>query len=236
VSPGFAAAEAGLGLIVLFFVARPRVRVGGLAGGEFTVGLATGLAGMAAIELVAVLAGGARLQWSPPADIALSGLTWVMAALLVAAAQEGWVRGWLLRKLAARWGFGPAAIATTALFVALHGGAYVLAEPVWLTLLGVAGLSLFGLTAALSVQRTGGLAWAIGAHAGWDFTQGFVLGAPSYGRPAEAGSLFAVLPTRGSGWIAGAGFGPEASPLAVVLLALAMVLWLRQPCRARPSH
>jgi hypothetical protein len=88
----------------------------------------------------------------------------------------------------------------------------------------VAGLFAFGLLCAVSVARTGAVWWAAGFHAVWDFVQVWVLGLPSYG-DSGAPALVRLSPTGADPWLSGGSFGPEASPLAIGLLALATVAW-----------
>jgi len=204
--------------------------------GQAFLGLAAGLAAMATIELALVLTGAARLEAGQPYSALGVTVGGAVTALLIAAAQEGWVRGWLLTLAWSRWGFHRAAIGSSALFVLLH------AEPGLRTVapaevaLGAAGLFLFGLAAAASVKATGSIAWALGAHAGWDYVGGFLLGAPAYGREPGDESLLLITPDGGQGWAAGGAFGPEASPLAIVVLAAAAWAWLRVRSAPRASH
>jgi uncharacterized protein len=197
-----------------------------------SLGLVAGLAGMAVIELAATLLDAADLRRSawPPGPFSAAG--WALTALLIASAQEGWVRGWALSWLSARWGFGRAAIATSGLFVLLHAEPGVVVLAPRLLLMGAVGLFLFGLAAAASVRATGSIAWAIGAHAGWDYVGGFILGAPAYGRAPGPGCLLTFAPRSDLGWLAGGAFGPEASPAAIFLLGMAAFSWLR----ARRPH
>lgn len=200
------------------------------------LGLAAGLAGMGAIELTLVVLGAARLTPGTPPPTPGPAVGWALTALLVAGAQEGWVRGWLMARLSARWGFRGAAIVTSGVFVLLHAepGALVLAPR--LILLGAAGLFLFGLAAAASVRVTGSIAWAIGAHAGWDYVEGFILGAPSFGRSPGRGCLLIFEPNPAWSWAAGGAFGPEASPLAILALGAAAWGWLGVRRRHGASH
>ncbi|HEY1928786.1 MAG TPA: CPBP family intramembrane glutamic endopeptidase [Caulobacteraceae bacterium] len=203
---------------------------------DFLFGIAAGLGAMAAIELGSVLLGLARLsagRLHPPIGAAIG---WAFTVMLIAASQEGWVRGWLLARAWARFGFRRAAIGSSGLFVLLHAEPGVLAAPPGVVLLGAAGLFLFGLAAAASVRATGSIAWALGAHAGWDYVGGFLLGAPAYGRAPGPDSLLLVTPHGAWGWAAGGDFGPEASPLALLALAVAVWGWLRVQPRPGASH
>ncbi|HSZ52571.1 MAG TPA: CPBP family intramembrane glutamic endopeptidase [Caulobacteraceae bacterium] len=203
---------------------------------DFLFGLAAGLGAMAVIEFGAVFLDAARLSagHSPPTIGAAIG--WAISVVLIAAAQEGWVRGWLLARAWPRFGFRRAAIGSSGLFVLLHAQPGVLVAPPGVVVLGAAGLFLFGLAAAASVRATGSIAWAFGAHASWDYVGGFLLGAPAYGRAPGPGSLMLVTPHGAWGWAAGGDFGPEASLLALLVLAAAAWGWLRIQPRPGASH
>lgn len=203
---------------------------------DFFFGLAAGLGAMTAIELGAVLLGAARLCANGSHPTLGSAIGLALTSALIAGAQEGWVRGFLLARAWGRFGFPRAAIGTSSLFVLLHAEPGVLAAPPGVVLLGAAGLFLFGLAAAASVRATGSIAWAFGAHAGWDYVGGFVLGAPAYGRAPGPDSLMLVTPHGAWGWAAGGDFGPEASPLALLALAAAAWGWLSVQPRSGASH
>jgi hypothetical protein len=77
---------------------------------------------------------------------------------------------------------------------------------------------------AVSVRKSGGIWFAIGFHAAWDFAETFLFGVPDSGA-ASAGSLV-VSTFSGPAWLTGGTAGPEGS--LVVFLPLALLgLWLR---------
>lgn len=92
---------------------------------------------------------------------------------------------------------------------------------------GVVQLAETGIMLAALYALTGRIWMSIGAHAAWNFTQGYVFGAAVSGSelgPAIARSTAA--PGR-SEWLTGGAFGPEASlpGLAVCLAIGAWVMW-----------
>lgn len=238
------AAGGAVGLVLLTIASRlwpapgwPGETVAWRAKGRgFLQGLAAGLAALTAIELALAMLGAGRLAQGRWATAPEAAAGWALTALLVAGAQEGWLRGWALARLAPSWGFARAALATSCMFVLLHAEPALAALPLRLLVMGAAGLFLFGLVAAASVRASGSIAWAVGAHAGWDYVGGFILGAPAYGRPSGPGCLLTFAPRGHGGWAAGGAFGPEASPLALVALAAAAWAWLRAPSRPGASH
>jgi membrane protease YdiL (CAAX protease family) len=144
---------------------RPGARPLAMAG----LGIATGLAGLAAATFYVWLAGALAPVASPSADVTL--LLWGTAAtFLQAGSEEVYFRGWLQPVLAQRWGKAAAVGVAALAFALLHflGGA---SGGVALVNLLLGGL-LFGWLAA----RTGGVAAPALAHFAWNWTEDIGLG------------------------------------------------------------
>jgi len=76
---------------------------------------------------------------------------------------------------------------------------------------------------------TGRIWSAIGMHAAWNFTQGWIFGATVSGITEIAGGPLALHPAPGvSDMLSGGGFGPEASLAALVISLLASGVMLFQ--------
>ncbi len=147
----------------------------------------------------------------------------ILYALATASLEELLFRAVVLRLLARVYGMGMGLGVSALLF----GMAHLLAPQATLA----AALSIAveaGLLLGACLLLTGRLWLAVGLHAGWNFTQGPVFGAVVSGH-VRSDSLLISRPTSGASplWSGGA-FGPEASPIAVVvgLLAFAIVLML----------
>ena len=67
---------------------------------------------------------------------------------------------------------------------------------------------------------------AIGIHAAWNFTQGWVFSIPVSGGDAPLGLL--ITRRIGPDWLTGGDFGLEASVVAILVATLAGVLMLRR--------
>jgi hypothetical protein len=67
---------------------------------------------------------------------------------------------------------------------------------------------------------------AIGIHAAWNFTQGWVFSAPVSGGEAPLGLL--ITRREGPDWLTGGDFGLEASVVAMIVATIAGVLMLRR--------
>jgi hypothetical protein len=97
------------------------------------------------------------------------GLLWFVVFLLVGFLEEYMLRGYFLYTLAEGIGFLPAAVIQAILFARLHmgnGGE---------TRIGIIATGIFALFAAATLWRTGNLWLAVGAHAGWDWGQSFLI-------------------------------------------------------------
>ena len=118
--------------------------------------------------------------------------------------------------------------------VALTGCAFGLMHLVnpgasWIAALNVA---LVGLWFGVLAIRTS-LWTSIGAHLAWNWFEGFVLGQPVSGI-APGTSLFAGS-VQPRGFFSGGDFGPEASGLTTVLLAIATLVCALWPKKPLPS-
>ena len=130
----------------------------------------------------------------------------------------------LLRLIWRAAGVWPA-LAVSALF---FGGAH-LANPgsSWFAALCIAFEA--GILLAAFYVLTGRLWISIGLHAGWNFTQGWLLGSPVSGTRDFVGGPLKMTPTPGvPDWMSGGAFGPEASIGALLICTVvgSWVLWV----------
>lgn len=149
---------------------------------------------------------------------------WMLAVVLNAAMQELLVRGYLYNMLKTHYSHAAAAVLTTVLFTAMHGGAF---EQGMIAVCNVATMSL--LMSAL-LERTQQLIWPICLHAAWNLLGGLVLGAIPLAE--DYPSVLMVRfhtenPLSGNGSV-------EASPL-VLIIHLALLAALLYP-KYRPLH
>lgn len=98
---------------------------------------------------------------------------WILSAFLNVIMQELLVRGYMYSLIKTNYGVAAAAVFTTALFTAMHGGAF---EAGVLPVLNVVTMSLF-MTALL--EYTGSLVAPIIAHSLWNCAGSLVLGGVS---------------------------------------------------------
>ncbi len=195
------------------------------AGKDLVVGAALGTGLVALAVLVPVAAGAGTLAPSAASvsALAVAGLQQMLILAPTSIGEELLLRGVVLRQLARGVGGLPAIVATGAVFGLMHlvnpSASAVAAANV--ALVGV----WFGLLALYwSLWR------AIAVHVAWNWNEGFVFGQPVSGIEPGA-SLFGGSVFEGTeGFFSGGAFGPEASGLTTVLLALACLLtWWRAP-------
>ncbi len=195
------------------------------AGGLFSAGLGWGFLALSA--LVGLLALTGHLTISSPTNPPLVALRyaaeWAVAFLGVGVFEETMARGYLQTRLTRAIGFWPAAVLLSILFGAGHYSNH--GE----TAIGLIGAGTVGLVLCYSLYRSGSLWWAIGFHAGWDWTQSYFYGTHDSGL-ASKGALFASDP-GGVTWLSGGTTGPEGSVLVfVILVAVVFVIrWTLAP-------
>lgn len=149
------------------------------------------------------------------------GMFWSMAAMAVFSGvfEEIVFRGIVFRQLEAWMGSWIALALSSALFGALH-----IMNPgaSWFSSLAIAVEAGILLGAAYLLTRR--LWLAIGIHAAWNFTQGWVFSVPVSGGEAPLGLL--VTRRVGPDWLTGGAFGLEASIVAMVVATLAGLILL----------
>lgn len=195
--------------------------------GELAAGLGVGFALFCTMALSVVALGGMTLGGWRGAG-AVSALWPVIGMALTSGVfEETLFRGVIFRHLETLLG-SPAALAiTSGLFGAAH-----LANPdsSWFAALAIAIEAGLLLCAAYMLTRR--LWLAIGIHAGWNFTQGWVWSVPVSGGKSADGLL--IVSRHGPDWLTGGAFGLEASVPAVACAGLAGVVILVLALRRRP--
>ncbi|MFO1305731.1 MAG: CPBP family intramembrane glutamic endopeptidase [Burkholderiales bacterium] len=140
----------------------------------------------------------------------LAGVGIALSSSLGAAiVEEILFRGILYRLVEAAFGSSVAIVVSAVLFGAAHAF-----SPNATALATIAIAIEAGVLLALAYAVTRRLWFAIGFHAGWNFTQGGVFGLAVSGHRSD-GLLLGQ--TSGPEWLTGGSFGPEASVVAVAL-------------------
>ncbi len=147
--------------------------------------------------------------------------TWLAVAVVSGVLEETLFRGILQRHLEAMLGSWAALAITSALFGFAHIGND---DATWFSSLAIALEAGILLGAAYMLTRR--LWLAIGIHAAWNFTQGWVFSVPVSGGEVPLGLL--ITRRVGPDWLTGGDFGLEASVVAMVVATLAGLFMLRR--------
>ncbi|MEO7198729.1 MAG: type II CAAX endopeptidase family protein [Dokdonella sp.] len=188
---------------------------------ESALGASIGIAEMLIITGLIYVAGGVHLTLDPARSLgALGSAAWVF--LFVALFEETLFRGFLFQRFVEGAGAWPAMLGLGLVFAIAHWGNPDMtgATKVWATI----DTGLGGIVLGLGYLRTRSLAFPIGFHFAWNWTQGALLGFDVSGFD-QAGWLQPLLLNKPE-WVTGGSFGPEASVFAVIVdLTLIGLLW-----------
>jgi uncharacterized protein len=186
---------------------------------ELGAGLLTGFVLFSAMTgIVALLGGFEVLGWRGNAGAIW---TWLAIAVVSGTLEEVLFRGILQRHLEALFGSWIALAITSALFGLGH-----IFNPDASLFAAFAIAVEAGILLGAAYMLTRRLWLAIGIHAAWNFTQGWVFSVPVSGGEVPLG-LFITRRT-GPDWLTGGDFGLEASVVAMLVATLAGVLMLRR--------
>ena len=188
---------------------------------ESALGAVIGIAAILSVTGLIYAAGGVHLTLDPARSLgAMVSAAWTF--LLVALFEETLFRGFVFQRFVEGAGAWPAMITLALVFALAHWGNPDMtgATKVWATIDTGLGAIVLG----LGYLRTRSLAFPVGFHFAWNWTQGGLLGFDVSGFD-QAGWLQPLLLDRPE-WVTGGSFGPEASVFAVIVdLTLIGLLW-----------
>ena len=174
-------------------------------------GLALG-AGMAAAAIgLAVVAGGARVQFT--GDFGLwprIALPLIIGLILAALGEEFGFRGFPLRRLSDAFGVVPAMLLLAILFGLLH------AKNPNATVFSSVNVALAAIWLSFAFFSAGGMPLAWGAHFGWNAGLAVLFDAPVSGYTFQV-PVVEYTPGRHA-WVDGGAFGPEGGIVATLAL------------------
>jgi membrane protease YdiL (CAAX protease family) len=177
---------------------------------DFWVGCLWGLVGVSAVMGGLWAAGAYRIDGLALAGAELwkFGVLWAVMFLIVGLLEEFTLRGYLLYTMASGMRFWPAAVITSALFLAGHIG-----NP-GETFLGLSDVFIIGIFLCFTLWRTGDLWFAVGMHAVWDWGLTYLYSVPNSGTTAVGHLLNVRL--QGPAWLSGGSAGPEGSVINLI--------------------
>jgi len=191
------------------------------SGRELLAGLALGGLLFAGMTFIVSLLGGFTIH-----GFRGIGDLWSMLAISIVsgAFEETLFRGVLFRQIEAMLGSWWSLAITAALFGAAH---IFNPDATWFA--AVAIMMEAGILLGAAFMLTRRLWLAIGIHAAWNFTQGWVFSVPVSGGDAPLGLL--ITRRDGPDWLTGGAFGLEASVVAMLVATAAGLLMLRAAVR-----
>lgn len=183
---------------------------------ELSAGLAIGAMLFSLMTGIVALLGGFEVL-----GIRGAGQIWTMLAIAIVSGtmEEVLFRGIMLRHLETLAGTVGALVITSALFGLGH---ITNPDATWFSSFAIALEAGILLGAAYLYTRR--LWLAVGIHAAWNFTQGWVFSVPVSGGDAPLGLL--ITRRVGPDWLTGGDFGLEASAVAMVVATGAGLLLL----------
>lgn len=188
---------------------------------KYLKGFFIGLLMMTSTVALLYLFGSVTVDNTPKQSIgtlALSNVLLIIPAWMIQSANEEIVvRGWLMNVLGARYTPVVGLIVSSVFFGVVH-----LANP-GITFIAVLNIILVGLFLGMYVIKTNDLWGVCGIHAAWNFSQGNVFGFEVSGGKALIGSIF-DLKLKGSDFISGGIFGPEAGICATIVLTVCAII------------
>jgi membrane protease YdiL (CAAX protease family) len=211
---------------------------GGSAPMQYVRAYGLGLFMAAAVVLCVLLLGGYELESA--VDMRFGDLVPITVLMLAFALQSGTeeliFRGWMMARIAARYGLWAGVLGNSVLFTLMHVDSEALVALGWTGIvIFVAGTMLFSIFLSLLVIREKSVWGAAAWHAAWNwiFITGF--GLPTTGIELNLVPLFSDLaPIAGAPvWLTGGTDGPEGSFITPVVLAFGC-LWLIRTMR-RPA-
>lgn len=191
----------------------------GAFGLQFWAGLLWGFAALTALLVLIDLDHGFDFgsRALAGAEIGKYAALWGVTFLLVGFFEEYFFRGYALATLTTGIGFWPSAVVLSAVFGAVHLNN---AGEDWA---GALCAALIGLFFCLTLRRTGSLWFAIGLHAGWDFSESFLYSVPDSGAMVPGHLLNSSF--HGARWLTGGSVGPEGSALAFVIIVIMFLIF-----------
>ena len=178
---------------------------------ELAAGIAIGTALFSLMTGIVALMGGIEFL-----GLRGAGQFWTMLAIAIVSGtmEEVLFRGIVQRHMEAMIGTWGSLAFTSGLFGLLH---ITNPDATWFSSLAIAFEAGILLGAAYLLTRR--LWLAIGIHAAWNFTQGWIFSVPVSGGEAPLGLL--ITRRTGPEWLTGGDFGLEASAVAMVVATLA---------------
>lgn len=190
---------------------------------RYLIGLAVGLGTIAAVFGILVISGQINVTGF---GISVSSLPLFFAYIFMwffqGACEEIMFRGYMMPRIAARFGLVPAIAVSSLLFCLFHG-----LNPGF-SVIAFINLILISVLYGLIAYYTGNIWIVCAAHTMWNFTQGNIFGLEVSGNMGNVSLIHTSLSDKANALITGGTFGPEGglAVTGVIVIALVVVLLL----------
>ena len=184
---------------------------------SYARGLILGLSMISGVYLILLLSGQIRAGGISMTSSSLPlFIAYVLMWIPQGASEEIMMRGYMMPRIAVKFGKAGAVGFTSLLFGLLHAG------NMGFTPLALINLILIAVFFALLSWHTGEIFTVCAAHSAWNFAQGNLFGLHVSGSPAPAALLLTDYTNGARAWITGGNFGPEGG-LAVTLVTVTAI-------------
>ena len=190
---------------------------------RYLIGLAVGLGTIAAVFGILVISGQIKVTGF---GIPISSLPLFFAYIFMwffqGACEEIMFRGYMMPRIAARFGLVPAIAVSSLLFCLFHG-----LNPGF-SVIAFINLILISVLYGLIAYYTDNIWIVCAAHTMWNFTQGNIFGLEVSGNMGNVSLIHTTLSDNANALITGGTFGPEGglAVTGVIVIALVVVLLL----------
>jgi len=206
---------------------------------NYLLGFGLGLLMAASVVYAVRLLGGYSIE--AEVDLQLRDIAPILilmfAFVLQSGVEELIFRGWMLARIAARYGLWAGVIGNSVLFTLMHFNSDVSALGLSGTFLFIAATLLFSVFLSLLVIKEKSVWGAAAWHAAWNWMFITWFGLPTTGVELNLVPLVSdLMPTPEAAiWLTGGTDGPEGSVLTPIVLALGCVWMVYSLRRNRPS-
>ena len=188
---------------------------------RYLTGLLTGLVLMGSVFTILVVTGQIKVTGF---GIELSSLplffAFIFMWLFQGACEEIMFRGYMMPRIAARYGLIPAIAVSSILFCLFHG-----MNPGF-TVLALVNLILISILFALIAYFTDNIWIVCAAHTMWNFTQGNIFGLEVSGNSGNVSLIHTVLGDSANPTMTGGTFGPEGGLAVTIVTVIAITVVL----------
>ncbi|MBR2524421.1 MAG: CPBP family intramembrane metalloprotease [Clostridiales bacterium] len=186
---------------------------------RYLSGLAAGLVMIASVFLILVISGQIKVTgFGIPLSSVPLLLSYMLMWLIQGACEEVMFRGYMMPRIASRFGLIPAIAASSLLFCIFHG-----LNPGF-SVLAFINLILISVLYALISYYTGNIWIVCAAHTMWNFTQGNVFGLEVSGNSGGVSLIHTTLSSSPSSLMTGGGFGPEGGLPVTIVTVVAIII------------